>query len=49
MIQIFETEKETRQLVRVFAEQGIFVDEIYRRRDTLEDYFKKITGGGGIA
>lgn len=49
VIQIFDTEKETKYLVRTFAEHGIYVDEIYRRSDTLEDYFKKITGGEGIA
>ena len=49
MIQIFDIEKRTRQIVRTFAENGIFVDEIYRHSDTLEDYFKKITGGEGIA
>lgn len=49
LIQIFDTEKQTGQIVRTFAERGIFVDEIYRRSDTLEDYFRKITGGEGIA
>lgn len=49
MIQIFAIEKETKQIVKTFAENGIFVDEIYRHSDTLEDYFKKITGGEGIA
>lgn len=48
-IRIFDTEKTTKQLVRAFAENGIYVDEISRHSDTLEDHFKKITGGGGIA
>ena len=48
-IQIFDPEMEAKQMVKAFAENGIFVDEIYRHSDTLEDYFKKITGGEGIA
>lgn len=48
-IQIFATEIKTKQIVKSFAEKGVFVDEIYKHSDTLEDYFKKITGGDGIA
>ena len=48
-IQIFNTEIKTKQIVKVLAENGVFVDEVCRHSDTLEDYFKKITGGEGIA
>ena len=48
-IQIFNTEIKTKQIVKVLAENGVFVDEVCRHSDTLEDYFKQITGGEGIA
>lgn len=48
-IQIFDTEISTHLIVKVLTDNNICVDEICRRRNTLEDYFKKITGGEGIA
>lgn len=48
-IQIFDTRTSTRQIVKVLTDNGICVDEICRHSSTLEDYFKKITGGKGIA
>ena len=35
--------------VRLFVEAGLEVSEAHLCEDTLEDYFKKITGGEGIA
>ena len=35
--------------VRLFLEEGLAVTEAHLQEDTLEDYFKKITGGDGIA
>ncbi len=35
--------------VRLFVEEGLAVTEAHLQEDTLEDYFKKITGGEGIA
>ena len=34
---------------RVLVESGIDVSEAHLCENTLEDYFKKITGGEGIA
>ena len=48
-IQIFDTEIQTKEIVRFLAERNIYVDAINKCRDTLEDYFKRITGGEGIA
>ncbi|TEB04865.1 Daunorubicin/doxorubicin resistance ATP-binding protein DrrA [Pelotomaculum schinkii] len=36
-------------LNRAFIENGLEVAEAYTSEDTLEDYFKRITGGEGIA
>ncbi len=48
-IQIFETGIQTKEIVRFLAERNIYVDAINKCSDTLEDYFKRITGGEGIA
>ena len=37
------------ELVRELVNEGIAVEEIRMKEDTLEDYFKRITGGAGIA
>lgn len=37
------------ELVRELVKEGIAVEEIRMKEDTLEDYFKRITGGVGIA
>ena len=34
---------------RTFVRQGVDVSEVHLCEDTLEDYFKKVTGGEGIA
>lgn len=48
-IQIFESAIPVRQIVKALTDNGIFVDEVCRHSDTLENYFKKLTGGEGIA
>lgn len=48
-IQIFDTEIQTKEIVKFLAERNIYVDAINKCSDTLEDYFKRITGGEGIA
>ena len=48
-IQIFDTGIQTRDIVRFLAGRNIYVDAINKCSDTLEDYFKRITGGEGIA
>ena len=48
-IQIFDTGIQTRDIVRLLAGRNIYVDAINKCSDSLEDYFKRITGGEGIA
>lgn len=36
-------------IVRAFVQQGLEVSEARLCEDTLEDYFKRVTGGEGIA
>ena len=48
-IQIFDTKIQTKEIVRFLAGRNIYVDAIQKCSDTLEDYFKRITGGEGIA
>ena len=40
---------DTGAAVRLLVEEGIEVSDIHLYEDTLEDYFKRITGGEGIA
>ena len=35
--------------VRLFVDEGLTVSDAHLYEDTLEDYFKKVTGGEGIA
>lgn len=48
-IQIFDTEIQTKEIVRFLAERNIYVNAVNRCSDSLEDYFKRLTGGEGIA
>ncbi len=47
-IQIFDTGIQTRDIVRLLAGRNIYVDAINKCSDSLEDYFKRMTGGEGI-
>jgi bacitracin transport system ATP-binding protein len=47
-IQIFDTGIQTRDIVRFLAGRNIYVDAINKCSDSLEDYFKRMTGGEGI-
>lgn len=40
---------DTGEAVRMFVEAGLVVSDAHLYEDTLEDYFKRITGGEGIA
>lgn len=48
-IKIYDLELVIPELVRELVKEGIAVEEIRMKEDTLEDYFKRITGGAGIA
>ena len=40
---------DTGAAVRLFVDAGLSVSEAHLYKDTLEDYFKQVTGGEGIA
>lgn len=46
---LYDTALPVAKINRAFVEAGIDVQEAHLCEDTLEDYFKKITGGEGIA
>ena len=46
---LYDTDLPVASLTRAFVEAGIDVQEAHICEDTLEDYFKRITGGEGIA
>lgn len=48
-IKVFRTTIDKGRVVRELIQKGIEVSGIAEKDDTLEDYFKKITGGEGIA
>ncbi|WP_313129042.1 ABC transporter ATP-binding protein [Anaerocolumna sp.] len=48
-IRIYSFDVDIAEINRVFALNDIAVSGIQTRTDSLEDYFKKITGGAGIA
>lgn len=48
-IKIYDLDLVIPELVRELVNEGIAVEEVRMKEDTLEDYFKRITGGAGIA
>ena len=48
-VKIFKTTIDREALVRELTLQGVGLSGLAEKDDTLEDYFKKITGGEGIA
>lgn len=48
-LRIYDGNLSVAALNRVFIENGLEVAEAHTSEDTLEDYFKRITGGEGIA
>ena len=48
-IKIYDLDLVIPELIRELVKEGIAVEEIRMKEDTLEDYFKRITGGAGIA
>ncbi len=48
-LQLFDTDLSIPQINRKLIESGVDIAEVQQREDTLEDYFKKVTGGDGIA
>lgn len=48
-IHLMEVNLPVASITRCFVENGLEVSEAHLCEDTLEDYFKKVTGGEGIA
>lgn len=48
-IKIYDLDLVIPELVRELVKEGIAVEEVRMKEDTLEDYFKRITGDAGIA
>lgn len=48
-IQLMDVNMPASAIVRAFVQQGLEVSEAHLCEDTLEDYFKRVTGGEGIA
>ena len=46
---LYDTSLSVAKMNRIFMENGIDIKEAHLCEDTLEDYFRKITGGEGIA
>ena len=47
-LRLYDTSVSVSALVRSFLENGLEVGEAHTCEDTLEDYFKRVTGGEGI-
>ena len=48
-IQLEDTKLPLSEVLKAFLDQGLEVTDAHLQEDTLEDYFKKVTGGEGIA
>ena len=48
-LQIYNLELPVSKIVAVFVENGLEVSEAHTCEESLEDYFKRVTGGEGIA
>lgn len=46
---LYDTDVSVAEINRAFIQNNIDVSESHLCEDTLEDYFKKVTGGEGIA
>ena len=48
-IRLYNLDLSVTKIVNVFVENGLELSEAHTCEDSLEDYFKRITGGKGIA
>ncbi|MFS8212519.1 ABC transporter ATP-binding protein [Paenibacillus polymyxa] len=48
-VRLYDTSLPISNITRLFIENGIELFEAHTCEDTLEDYFKRVTGGAGIA
>ena len=45
---VYDLQFDPTRLAQALQEQGIALSELHRCQDTLEDYFKRVTGGEGL-
>ena len=45
---VYDLRSDPARLAQALQEQGIALTELHRCQDTLEDYFKRVTGGVGL-
>lgn len=48
-LQLYNLDLPVGKMVTAFVENGLEVSEVYACEESLEDYFKRVTGGEGIA
>jgi len=48
-LRLYDTELDVAAITRKWMESGLNISEVHTQNDTLEDYFKQVTGGEGIA
>ncbi len=48
-LRLYDTEIDIAAITRKWMESGLNISEVHTQNDTLEDYFKQVTGGEGIA
>lgn len=48
-LRLYDTEIDVSTITRKWIESGLNISEVHNQNDTLEDYFKQVTGGEGIA
>lgn len=48
-LRLYDTEIDVAAITRKWMESGLNISEVHTQNDTLEDYFKQVTGGEGIA
>lgn len=46
---VYDQEIQVNEIIKTFVENGLDVYDVHLNENSLEDYFKKITGGVGIA
>ena len=48
-LQIYNPDLSVGRIVTAFVKDGLEVSEAFIHEESLEDYFKRVTGGEGIA
>lgn len=49
MLRLYKLDLPVGKIVTAFVKNGLEVSEVYSCEESLEDHFKQVTGGEGIA